>query len=68
MEEISVTPTSITDEILQMSQCEMAHLLRFAPAGHPYFDNRLPYYKIFQNRFQELGGMTVEISKRIGWE
>lgn len=50
-----------------MSQVEMAHLYRFAPAGHPYFNRELPYNKFFMDRFILLGGMTPEISKEIGW-
>jgi len=53
--------------INSMSQWSMAHLWRFAPAGHPYFDITLPYAEVFENRFKELGGMTPEISKDLGW-
>jgi len=52
-----------------MSQESMAHLQRFAPAGHPYFDKTngdLSEY--FYKVFREKGGMTPEISKSIGWE
>jgi len=49
-----------------MSQVEMARLWRFAPVGHPYFDDRLPYHEHFRDRFRAIGGMTPEISKRIG--
>ena len=45
----------------------MARLYRFAPSGHLYFDSSLPYNKIFMERFSELGGMSPEISKQIGW-
>ena len=51
-----------------MSQYEMASLHRFAPSDHPYFDKRngdLSDY--FQKKFKEKGGMTCEISKRLGW-
>jgi len=51
-----------------MTQEEMARLQRFASGGHPVFDSSLPLYDRFQKRFQELGGMTPEISKRIGWK
>jgi len=54
-------------KINSMSQLEMASLWRFAPSGHPYFDSTLPLYDIFKKRFNELGGMTTEISKQIGW-
>ena len=52
-------------KINKMSQLEMARLWRFAPAGHPYFDGTKPYYKIFKERFEELGGFTPEISKAL---
>jgi hypothetical protein len=55
------------ERINSMSQEEMAELWRYAPSGHPYFDNHKPYFKIFNERFKELGGMTPEISKKIGW-
>lgn len=50
-----------------MSRESMAHLWRFAPCGHKYFDSSLPYYDIFKKRFSELGGFSPEISKSIGW-
>jgi len=56
------------DKIDQMSQRDMAHLLRFAPAGHPVFRSDLPLYDYFQGRFNALGGMTPQISKDIGWD
>jgi len=51
-----------------MGHEEMARLYRFAPAGHPYFNMELPYWDRFMERFKSLGGMTPEISKRIGWK
>ena len=56
------------EKINNMSHTDMAKLWRFAPVGHPYFDDRLPYHKIFFDRFNELGGFTPKISKEIGWE
>lgn len=55
-------------KIAQMSQLEMARLWRFAPSGHPCFDSTLPLFKIFKDRFEDLGGMTPAISKTIGWD
>jgi len=49
-----------------MSQYEMASLWRFAPSGHPYFDNTLPLFEYFNARFKKLGGFTPEISKSLG--
>jgi len=56
-----------THEINNMSQYGMAYLVRFADPGHPYFVNN-EVYDIFSKRFRELGGMTPEISKQLGWE
>ena len=53
--------------INSMSQYNMARLWRFAPVGHPYFNGTLPYHEVFKKRFKELGGMTPEISKELGW-
>lgn len=55
------------EKIQKLSHFEMAKLWRLAPSGHPYFDTTLPYYEVFEKRFNELGGMTSEISKQIGW-
>jgi len=55
------------ESINKLSQIEMARLMRFAPVGHIYFDSSKPFYKIFSERFKELGGMTPAISKNIGW-
>ena len=55
------------NEIDKMSQESMARLWRFAPSGHPFFDNNIPLYEYFKARFDKLGGFTPEISKRIGF-
>ncbi len=55
----------VKTEIDFLSQIEMARLIRFAEPGHPYFSG--DYYDYFQKRFKELGGMTPEISKQLGW-
>ena len=50
--------------INEMSHYEMCELWRFAPSGHIYFDNTLPYHKVFKARlFDHFGGFTSEISK-----
>jgi len=45
----------------------LVNLQRFARAGHPVFDKRYPLYKIFGDRLESLGGITSEISKKVGW-
>jgi hypothetical protein len=54
-------------KIYSMSHTEMASLWRFAPAGHPWFNSTLPYFKHFERRFDRLGRFTPEISKHIDW-
>lgn len=53
--------------IEKMSHAEMASLWRFAPSGHPYFNGELPLFDYFNKRFKELGSMTKDVSKAIGW-
>ena len=57
--------SKVVDTINNLSQTEMARLIRFAPVGHEYFDMSKPYNEIFKKRFTELGGMTPAISKAI---
>jgi hypothetical protein len=56
------------EKINQLTHVEMARLYRFSPLGHPWFDQYQPFYEVFIKRFKELGGMTPEISKKIGWK
>jgi hypothetical protein len=56
------------EKIPALTQMECAQLQRFAPPGHPIFDDRTDLFNLFSERFAEVGGMTPEISKRIGWE
>jgi len=67
-----LTPQEIDAEkakIDEMSQRDMAYLLRFAPAGHPYFDSaNAGLHDYFMGSFKAKGGMTPEISKAISWE
>jgi len=49
-----------------MSQYQMAYKVRFSPAGDPFMCGDLGDY--FMARFKELGGMTPEISKQLGWD
>ena len=55
----------IKKQIDNMSQEEMAKKWRFAPAGDPMFQGEVGNY--FTKRFNELGGFTSAISKKIGW-
>ena len=55
------------EKIDSMSHMEMATLYRFAPSGHPIFSTSGELFDHFMKRFNELGGMSPEISKRIGW-
>lgn len=69
MENYTTEEQKIIDEINQMSHIEMCNLWRYAPLGHPYFNNTKPYVKIFEKRlFEHFGGFTAEISKEIGWK
>jgi hypothetical protein len=52
------------EAINKMTHEEMAKLWRFGSSDHPYFRDGL--FDIFKSRFDELGGMTPEISKKIG--
>jgi len=55
----------IKKQIDNMGQEEMAKKWRFAPAGDPMFQGEAGNY--FTKRFNELGGFTSAISKKIGW-
>lgn len=55
------------DHIDQLDHEGLARLARFAPAGHPVFTTP-ELTEHFDNRFEGFGGMTSEISKRIGWQ
>lgn len=59
------TPEWMT-EIDAMSHEEMARRWRFAPAGDRFLQG--PSGAYFLARFTALGGMTTELSKRIGWD
>ena len=51
-----------------MSHLYMAFLWRFATPGHLYFNNENPeLVDHFKKRFDSLGGMTPEISKKLGF-
>jgi hypothetical protein len=53
--------------INKMDHTEMARFYRFSSLGHPYFTEKiLSVY--FMCRFESFGGMTVKMSKHIGWK
>ena len=56
------------DTINSMDAEQIGRLMRFAPIGHPYMDGTLPYWKLLNDRFKELGGWNPALSKHIGWE
>lgn len=53
------------DRIDRMSQYELAYKIRFSPSGDSLICGASGDYLL--ERFRELGGMTPEISKRLGW-
>jgi hypothetical protein len=53
-------------EINRLTHLEMATLWRNEPAGHMYFDMSLPYWKVFEKRWEAFGGWTPEVSKAVG--
>lgn len=49
-----------------LSREQMARIWRFSPLGEfPYLDKAGDYFK---QRFEELGGWSPELSKKIGWD
>jgi len=51
--------------INSMSQFDMAYMWRFSVIGEPLLQGDTGDY--FSKVFKEKGGMTPEISKRLGW-
>ena len=55
------------EQIDNMTHEQMARLWRFEPSGSKWFLGETGEY--FKKRFWEhFGGITTEISKRIGWD
>ena len=50
-----------------MNYEELGTTLRFESIGSPYFRPDLNLYERLKKRFDDLGGWTAEMSKRIGW-
>ena len=73
---MDIQKNNLTEEDLQeweekikfMSHFEMARMWRFSPSGHPVFSSQYRLFKQFEEKFNELGGMTTAISKRLGWD
>lgn len=59
---LSLVEMAEIEKIKKMSQVEMARLWKYAPSGHPYFDQRYPLWKVFNEHFK---GFTPAISKAI---
>lgn len=56
------------DYIENLSHYEMVVLWRFSRSGHPFFEEGAPETNAFVKRLEELGGITPEISKKVGCE
>jgi len=56
------------DKIENMTHEDMAKMWRFSIPGHPVFVSGSELYEAFKERFENLGGMTPAISKKIGWK
>ncbi len=50
----------------RMSHTRMAEIWRFSPAESEFFQNQ-ELSEHFKERFKSLGGMTMEMSKKLGW-
>lgn len=50
-----------------MTQHDCAELQRFAEPGHSIFAHEV-LYDYFRAHFDQVGGMTPEISKAVGWK
>ena len=53
------------ERIYQMSHLDMARMWINKPKCHIYFDKLLPFYEIFKERLESLGGITEEIKAQI---
>ena len=56
------------DYIENLSHYEMVVLWRFSRSGHPFFEQGSAEATAFVKRLEELGGITPEISKKVGCE
>lgn len=61
-----MTPEQLKEHIDTLSQEEMARIWRFSAGDNPLLQGEVGTY--FAQSFQKKGGMTPEISKRLGWD
>lgn len=54
--------------IENLSHYEMVVLWRFAKSGHWLFEEGSPEATVFSRRFEKFGGITPELSKKVGYE
>ncbi len=56
----------LKEKIDKMSHVAMATAWRFTVVGDPLFQGEA--YEYFKKKFDEAGGMTVAISREVGWD
>jgi len=54
------------NKIKTLTHDELARIWRFASSEHPYLQNR-NLFLLFKKRFDNFGGMTVSMSKKLDW-
>ena len=52
------------EEVERADKEQLAHWYRFLPSGETATDRKI--MKLIAERFEKLGGMTIELSKKIG--
>jgi hypothetical protein len=57
--------TNLKAEIDAMDREHMARLWRFGTVGSAFFQGEVATY--FRERFEQLGGWSPSLSKKIGW-
>lgn len=62
-----MTNEELLERINNMTHEELARVWRFAPLGDP-ITNGLPGRRVNERLWREFGGITPELSKKIGWE
>jgi hypothetical protein len=56
------------EDVEAASRVQLARWWRFLRSAHADNEQEQAVQKRYQERFDELGGMTPEISKQIGWD